>query len=60
MGNSSFYIIAKDALSKECKRLCDFTDLLDNSPTEKNKLLSTNVQNTVMPRFHGSQHDLPQ
>lgn len=40
MGDSSFYIIAKDALSKECKRLCDFTNLLDNSPTEKKKQIA--------------------
>ncbi|MBQ9085676.1 MAG: hypothetical protein IJY47_00655 [Clostridia bacterium] len=37
MNDSTFYILTIDALSKECKRLCDFTNELDKNPAEKKK-----------------------
>lgn len=35
IGDSTFYILANESLSKECKRLCDFTDALDKEPLKK-------------------------
>ena len=40
MGDSRFYILAHEALSRECKRLCDFTDDLDKKHTEKKKQIA--------------------
>lgn len=35
VGDSTFFLLANEALSKECKRLCDFTDALDKDPLQK-------------------------
>ncbi len=40
IGDSTFYLLANDLLGKECKRLCDFTDMLDKKPTEKKKCIA--------------------
>jgi len=35
IGDSAFFLAADDLLSKECKRLCNFTDSLDKAPLQK-------------------------
>lgn len=35
IGDSVFYLLANNLLSKECKRLYDFTDALDIDPVQK-------------------------
>lgn len=35
IGDSVFYLLANSALSKECKRLCNFTDNLDKDTAQK-------------------------
>ncbi len=40
IGDSMFYILANDSLSKECKRLCDFTDALDKDRAEKKERIA--------------------
>lgn len=40
IGDSGFYLMANDLLKKECKRLCDFTDMLDKDSTEKKKRMA--------------------
>ena len=71
IGDSTFYILANDALSKECKRLCDFTDALDKERAQKKEriaeykcakcryatvsLIHTLLQ---MNNFHRKQHNI--
>lgn len=35
IGDSAFFLLANDLLDKESKRLCDFTDALDQDPLKK-------------------------
>ncbi|MBQ9781132.1 MAG: hypothetical protein IJW00_09335 [Clostridia bacterium] len=35
MENTKFFSLVNEALSKECDRICDFTDALDKNPNEK-------------------------
>ena len=35
VGDSAFFLLANEALRKECQRLCDFTDALDKDPAQK-------------------------
>lgn len=35
IGDSLFFLHANDLLDKECKKLCDFTDALDQNPATK-------------------------
>ena len=40
MGDSTFFRLANEALSKESKRLCDFTDSLDKDPIQKKEKIA--------------------
>lgn len=40
MMDTTFYTLAHAALDAECKRLCDFTDALDQKPSEKKQRLA--------------------
>lgn len=40
IGDSTFYLLANESLSKECKRLCDFTDTLDKDPAQKKESIA--------------------
>jgi hypothetical protein len=40
IGDSTFYILANESLSKECKRLCDFTDALDKDRAQKKEKIA--------------------
>ncbi len=40
MVNTRFYTLADEALSTECRRLCDFTDALDKAPAEKKEQIA--------------------
>ena len=40
IGDSVFYVLANEALSKECKRLCDFTDALDKDSARKKESIA--------------------
>ena len=35
MENLKFFTLVNEAMSKECDRICDFTDALNKNPTEK-------------------------
>ena len=35
MKDSMFYTLANEAMHRECRRLCDFTDALDQTPIKK-------------------------
>ena len=63
IGDSVFYALANEALSKECKRLCDFTDALDKDPLQKKqkiveykcaKYRYAAVERVHMLLFHGN------
>ena len=71
VGDSAFYIIANDLLSKECKRLCDYTDSLDKDPVQKKERIaeykcakyryaavSTIHTLLQMNNFHRKQHNI--
>ena len=40
VGDSVFYLLANQALSKECKKLCDFTDALDQATAQKKERIA--------------------
>ena len=40
IGDSVFFLLAKDLLAKENKRLCDYTDALDKDPTRKKESIA--------------------
>lgn len=40
IGDSTFFRIANDLLHKECKRLCDFTAVLDKEPLQKKEKIA--------------------
>lgn len=40
VGDSVFFSIATELLNNECKRLCDFTDILDDEPTVKKEKIA--------------------
>jgi hypothetical protein len=63
IGDSVFYVLANEALSKECKRLCDFTDALDKDPLQKKQKIAeykcakyryAAVERVHMLLFHGN------
>lgn len=38
IGDSAFYLLANDMLSKESKRLCNFTDVLEKDSAQKRSI----------------------
>ena len=40
MCDTTFYFLVHEALSRECKRLCDFTDNLDKNQAEKKQQIA--------------------
>ena len=71
IGDSAFYLLANDLLSKECTRLCDFTDALDKEPTQKKERIAeykcakyryatvSLIHSTVqMNNFHRKKHNI--
>ena len=71
VGDSVFYLLATQALSQECKKLCDFTDTLDQATTQKKERIAeykcakyryasvSLIQSTLqMNHFHRKQHNI--
>lgn len=40
IGDSAFYLLTNDLLSRESRRLCDFTDSLDQNPVKKKERIA--------------------
>ena len=62
MVNTKFYMIVDEALSNECKRLCDFTDALDKAPAEKKKQIAdykcTKYRYAAVSAVHAAIHNI--
>ena len=71
IGDSIFFLRANESLSKECTRLCDFTQTFDKTPLEKKANIaeykcakyryaevSTVHAQLEMNHFHRKQHNL--